>query len=97
MEKYIAAQAVVKRGIRWQVGDGKQIQVWRDKWLHNPSTYRAVTPEIPGLPVTHIVELIDGDRMELKEHLIRQIFLPQDMDAILNIPLSAHGAPDRLI
>ena len=47
--------------------------------------------------MTHIVELIDGDRMELKEHLIRQIFLPQDMDAILSIPLSAHGAPDRLI
>ena len=45
----LATQVVVRRGIRWQVGDGEQVQIWRDKWLHNPSTYRVVTPENSGL------------------------------------------------
>ena len=88
---------MVKRGVQWQVGDGEQIQVWRDKWLHNPSTYRVVTPKRDGLHVTWVCNLIDGDQMEWKEHLIRQCFLPKDVDAILSIPLSAHGASDRLI
>ena len=93
----LSTQAVVKRGVQWQVGDGEQIQVWRDKWLHNPSTYRVVTPKRDGLHVTWVCNLIDGDQMEWKEHLIRQCFLPKDVDAILSIPLSAHGASDRLI
>ena len=93
----MAAQLVVKRGVRWQVGDDEQVQIWRDKWLHNPSTYRVITPENSGLQVTRVCDLIDVDSMEWKEHLIRQVFLPQDVDAILSIPLSTHGARDRLI
>ena len=27
----LAAQAVVRRGIRWQVGDGEQVQIWNGK------------------------------------------------------------------
>ncbi|XP_050256924.1 uncharacterized protein LOC126702296 [Quercus robur] len=44
----MAAQDLVKRGLRWQVGDGEQIQVWKDKWLQNPSTYKVVTSESFG-------------------------------------------------
>ena len=80
-----------------QVGDGEQIQVWRDKWLHNPSTYRVVTPERPGLQVTWVCDLLDSDWMEWKEHLICQWFLPQDVEAILSIPISTHGARDCLV
>ena len=44
-----AAQDMVKRGLRWQVGDGEKAQVWKDKWLQQPSTYRVVTPESTSL------------------------------------------------
>ena len=47
--------------------------------------------------MTRVCDLLKGDRMEWKEHLIHQCFLPQDVDAILSIPLSTHGARDRLI
>ena len=93
----LSAQAVVERGVRWQVGNGEQIQVWRDKWLHNPSTYRIVKPERAGLHMMWICDVIDGDRMEWKEHLIRRCFLPQDLNAILSIPLSAQWASDRVV
>ena len=29
----MAAQHLVKCGLRWQVGDGCSIRVWQDKWL----------------------------------------------------------------
>lgn len=35
--------------------------------------------------------------MEWKEDLIRQNFLPQDVEAILSFPLSAHGGRDRVV
>ena len=93
----MAAQALVRRGMRWQVWDGERIQVWKDKWLPNPSTYKVVTPENLGPGVTWVRDIIDGDRMEWRADLIRQTFMPQDVDAILNIPLSANRARDRLI
>ncbi|XP_065638811.1 uncharacterized protein LOC136071439 [Quercus suber] len=92
-----AAQDIVKRGLRWQVGDGEKIQVWKDKWLQQPSTYRVVTPMSSSQLVVMVCDLIDGDRKEWKEDLIRQCFFPQDVEAILSIPLSAHGARDRMI
>lgn len=93
----MAAQDLVRHGIRWQVGDGEQIQVWKDKWLPNPSTYKVVTPENLGSEVTWVRDLIDGGKMEWRADLIRQNFMPQDVDAILSIPLSAHRTRDRLI
>ena len=35
--------------------------------------------------------------MEWKADLIRQTFMPQDVDVILSIPFSANRAQDRLI
>lgn len=71
----LSTQEVVKKGVRWQVGDGEQIQVWKDKWLHSPSTYKVVTVERTGLQVAWVYDLIDGDKMEWKENLICQCFL----------------------
>ncbi|KAF3966654.1 hypothetical protein CMV_009261 [Castanea mollissima] len=44
----MAAQNLVKRGLRWQVGDGYSIQVWQDQWLTTHSTHKVVAPERPG-------------------------------------------------
>ena len=34
----MAAQPLVRRGMRWQVGDRQQIKVWKDKWIPSPQT-----------------------------------------------------------
>ena len=45
----MAAQPLVRRGMWWQVGDGKMIKVWKDKWIPSPSTYKVITLErTPG-------------------------------------------------
>ena len=35
----MAAQDIVQKGRRWQVGNGRSIMIWQDKWLPFPSTY----------------------------------------------------------
>ena len=35
---------VIRRGIRWRVGNGKLIHIWEDKWLPNPTTYKVCSP-----------------------------------------------------
>ena len=41
----MAAQPLVRWGMRWQVGDGTQIKAWKDKWIPSPRTYKVVTLE----------------------------------------------------
>ena len=93
----MAAQPLIKRGMRWQVGDGERIKIWRDKWISSPTTYKIITPEQHLSFEPRVKELIDGDSREWKVDFIRQRFLPQDTDAILSIPLCAHGAHARLV
>lgn len=93
----MAAQPLIKRGMRWQVGDGERIKIWRDNWIPSPTTYRIITPEQHLSFEPRVKELIDGDSREWKVDFIRQRFLPQDTDAILSIPLCARGARDRLV
>lgn len=79
------------------MSDGEKIQVWKDKWLQQPSIYRVVTLASSSQQVVRVHDLIDGDRKEWKEDLICQCFLPKDVEAIVSIPLSAHGARDQMI
>ena len=93
----LSAQSIVKSGYCWQVGDGKSIGVWTDRWLPRPSTFRVLTP--PALlPANTMVDFfIDLDSGDWNINLINQIFLPDNATYILSIPLSRHKLQDRMI
>ena len=67
----LVAQEVVKKGIRWQVGNGNRIGIWRDKWLPTPSIDKVVSPSsMLPLDVTMDV-LIDVEVGEWKKELVQ--------------------------
>jgi len=55
----MAVQGVIQRGMRWQVGNGNRIRLWRDKWIPRLSTYKLVTPEKPNLKNALVSDLIN--------------------------------------
>ena len=73
------------------------IKIWRDKWIPSPSTYKVITLEITLEQIQWVNDLIDEDSKEWKRALVCQSFLPQDIDAILSIPLSVTEVRDRVI
>ena len=93
----MAAQSLVRRGMRWQVGNGERIHIWRDRWVPCPSTYKIITPEKQLPQGQWVKNLLKRDSNEWDVPLVRQTFLSQDADAILSIPLSASGAQDRMV
>lgn len=61
--------------MRWQIGNGKKVCIWKDKWTPFPSTYRVVSPHIP-LPEDATVDtLIDSDHELWRADLVRELFL----------------------
>ena len=93
----LAAQTVVQSGYHWQVGNGKSIGVWMDRWLPRPSTFRVLTPPTL-LPVnTTMDSLMDQESGEWNLNLINWVFFHEDATSILSIPLSRHKPKDRMI
>jgi hypothetical protein len=35
---------VLVDGLRWRVGNGESIRIWKDRWIDSPSTYRIISP-----------------------------------------------------
>ena len=65
-----AAQVLVRRGLRWQVGNGENIRIWRDKWLPTPKTYKVVTLERGNILLTMVCDLIDNESKEWKVDVV---------------------------
>ena len=93
----LAAQVVVKKGIRWQVGNGNRIGICRDKWLPTPSIHKFVSPpSVLPLDVTMDV-LIDVEAGEWKKELIQWHFLPHEAEVIQGIAWSSRLPEDRQV
>ena len=87
---------LLSRGIRWKVGDGKNIRVFSDPWLPRPSTFRTITPKEPHLSNLAVESLItpsrDWDIAQLNQYL-----WPVDVNTILSIPLSLRNISDHWV
>ena len=83
--------------MRWQVGDGKSIRIWKDKWIPIPSTYRVISPRTL-LPIDATVDIvIDAERGTWRADLVRELFINFEAENILSIPLSICLPRDKLV
>ena len=96
-QNLVAAQGVVRRGMRWQVGNGTRINVWRDKWIPRPSSYKVLTPVRPNVENALVCELINRSSSEWNVDKLNSWFQPEDKEAIMSIPLSTNDTNDRLV
>ena len=39
-----AANVVLKAGLRWRIGTGSRVKIWKDAWLPSPTTHRVLSP-----------------------------------------------------
>ena len=93
----LVAQEVVKKGIKWQVGNGSRIGIWRDKWLPTSSTHKVISPPLV-LPLDATVDvLIDAEAGEWKKELVQRLFLPHEAEVIQGIAWSSRLPEDRQV
>ena len=88
---------VIKRGTRWRVGNGKVIHIWEDKWPPIPSTFKVISPPRILTDFPMVSTLIDSESRRWKVDLVRSIFLPFEVNTIMNIPLSYNLLEDKII
>ncbi|KAL5777690.1 hypothetical protein ACOSP7_010616 [Xanthoceras sorbifolium] len=77
---------VLKKGVRWRIGNGYSVSIYDDQWLPRASTFRVLSPRY--LPEGVSVAGLIGDNGRWSEEIINRYFFPEEANAILGIPLS---------
>ncbi|XP_035551737.1 uncharacterized protein LOC118349897 [Juglans regia] len=92
-----SARDLLREGLRWKVGDGKDINIWRSKWLTRPTSFAVQSPVSLLQRNAKVIELIDSQKGEWDESIIRTIFSEEEAEQILCMPLSRGRAKDKII
>jgi hypothetical protein len=91
------AKPVIELGLRWSIGNGQQVKIWKDSWLPELSSFKVWSP-VRNLDEDAVVaELIDVDLKKWKSELVLNSFNDFEARQILNIPLSWLLPEDKMI
>ena len=88
---------ILKEGMRWRVGDRTSIGVWSDPWLPSNFLPYISTPNTQGMENMLVASLIDTSSNSWHLEVLRNLFLPRDVQLIESIPLSSIPTEDKLI
>ena len=96
-QSIVAAQHIVREGIKWRVGNGNSIRIWGDKWLPSTSTHKVASSRLFLHLDTLVGELIDHENVWWKTEALAALFLPYEVDIIQSIPLSPCFLEDKIV
>jgi hypothetical protein len=92
-----SAKHLLKKGLVWRVGDGKKIQIWKDKWIPTPTSYMIQSPYIVLDQEVRVSSLISMDTKWWDISLIQDIFNRKEVDIIYGLALCSGRQEDKLI
>jgi hypothetical protein len=83
-----ASQVIVRRGLRWRLGNGDSINIRKQPWLRDSNQPFVTTSMIEGREGMKVAELIINNSSTWNHELIQQIFNVRDAHEIAKIPLN---------
>ncbi|KAG6627185.1 hypothetical protein CIPAW_15G109000 [Carya illinoinensis] len=96
-QSFISARSLLKEGLVWRVGDGQSIDLWNDKWLPQPTSFK-LQSSIRFLPSdTKVAMLIDRTTNQWNYPLVEAILDSTEAECVKRIPLSPYPTPDKLL
>lgn len=91
----VAGKEVLKQGLGWIVGSGKEIMMWEDAWLLTNSPLRPMGPAPYSSRMMRVADLIHTTSNTWNLEAIRT-HLPQYEEIITSIELSSFSMEDSL-
>ncbi|GJS88481.1 ribonuclease H-like domain-containing protein [Tanacetum coccineum] len=70
---FVAVKDLVHMGCKWNVGDGRTINVWEDFWLADP---KKLGPKPHNTDVSYVRDLLNNEGNDWNHHLLTSLFPP---------------------
>ena len=84
----------LKQGIIKRIGTGEATDPWNDNWLPRDGRLRPIACLAAHAP-SRVSEFIDRTLATWNCEKLKECFLPMDVEAILNLPLSTRNQQDE--
>ncbi|KAL5781686.1 hypothetical protein ACOSP7_006715 [Xanthoceras sorbifolium] len=88
-------RSLLLKGLRWRVGNGKDIRAFQDPWIPRVSTFRPFS--ISPVEDLKVASFISSSSHSWDLAKLDQVFVAADRDSILKISLSLGDCVDSLI
>ncbi|KAK3199722.1 hypothetical protein Dsin_023137 [Dipteronia sinensis] len=88
-------KGVLEKGLRWTVGDGSLIRIYKDKWIPKQSTFKIIFQPLLRLEAT--VNPLLSPSGGWNNSLLVQYFTTEDVVAIQSIPIGSGSCGDALV
>lgn len=76
---------MLNKGIRWRIGNGKNVLVYKDSWLPRLDTFKPISLRTL-LEDTAVADLMNIEN-QWDEDKLNQHFVYEDIEMILKIPI----------
>ncbi|GAU15609.1 hypothetical protein TSUD_108680 [Trifolium subterraneum] len=90
------ARWVIKKGSYWSIGSGESISIWTDNWIHQRGNTTMWSPQPIKPTYVKVKDLMTNSSNDWNAPLINQLFIPQEAQQILNIPITDRSQDDTL-
>jgi hypothetical protein len=92
----LKASWVLKKGCYWTIGNGVDVDIWEDNWIHHQGSTSTWSKKPPQTEKNTVQELMDVHSNSWDDNLINQLFLPIEAQKILQIPIMDKAYNDVL-
>lgn len=86
---------MLNKGIRWRIGNGKNVLVYKDNWLPRLDTFKPISSRTL-LEDTAVADLMTIEN-QWDEDKLNQHFVYEDIEMILKIPIPQENSQDNVL
>ncbi|KAF5459990.1 hypothetical protein F2P56_019894, partial [Juglans regia] len=94
---FMAARPLMEEGSYWRIGNGNQVQIWRDRGILHTNPGKAQSSVSVLEENATMSNLIDPVTKQWDRNLVQQIFNAREASVILQTPISSLNSRDKLV
>jgi hypothetical protein len=88
---------VINKGSCWKIGDGSNINIWKDNWVPGHKNFKVFTPTEENSQAKTVNNLILSDPLRWDSEYLSNHFLSIDKEHIEQIPIISSNNKDELM
>ena len=93
----MVAKEIIVKGSKWNIGNGLKINIWDNKWIPRPESFKVFSPRLSQHDVVQVSDMIDTNKRSWDIAKVRSTFLPQEAKVVLGIPVSSCLLEDSIV
>lgn len=90
----MAARSNIERGLRWNIGNGHKVDIWKDRWMPTPDSFKVISPKRQESGLEKVENLLDMNRGGRDIEKVSGTFLHHKAEVILGMPISSRLPED---